>query len=192
MKKIEKQFQKNIDKFPHLKNVKESIDDLKNYVELLEKRKRLARAGSSKLSELEQNDSDILIAETQIKISKANKTINERTDYFTEYHEKLMKLYDDVQENWDKLQKKVLKVIEEKTHPNHLKLAEEVKATSVFSKEFEKNWEMKFRHFIELKQLLQPPKDDKIKKFEENRKLEEEQNQGPESKIKTLSGQDIN
>ena len=131
-----KTIQKNIDKFPHLKNVKESIDDLKSYVELLEKRKRLARAGSAKATELEQNDTDILIAETKIKISKANKTINERTDYFTDYHEKLMQLYSEVETNWDKLQKAAKKIIKEKLHPNYKKLKEELKASDLFAKEF--------------------------------------------------------
>ena len=95
----------NLDKFPHLKNVKESIEKLKEYGDLLEQRKVFAKDGYADMSPREKNDVDILIIETDTKISRSRQRIDERTDYFNKYHASIAKSFDEVMENYDQTRK---------------------------------------------------------------------------------------
>lgn len=144
----------NIDRFPYLKNVKDTIGKLKEYNELLEKRKVFAKEGYNDLSPKEQNDVDILIIETDMRISKNRRNIDERTEYFNSYHDELVNIYDEVLEKNDSIRKEAIMKAKDKKFHNAKALKDELEVGNDSAAKFQTNWELKIRHYLELKKLL--------------------------------------
>jgi hypothetical protein len=144
----------NLDKFPHLKNVKESIEKLKEYGDLLERRKVFAKEGYADKSPREKNDIDILLIETDTKISRSRQRIDERTQYFNNYHTQNGKSFDEVLEKYDETRKSAILKSRDKNFNNAADLKYELDEANKFSAHFKTNWELKFRHFLELTKLL--------------------------------------
>lgn len=144
----------NLDKFPHLKNVKESIEKLKEYIDLLEKRKVFAKEGYADMSPRDKNDVDILLIETDTKIARSRQRIDERTDYFNNYHTQIGKSFNEVLENYDQTRKDAILKSRDKAFHNADALKAELDEANKFAQHFQTNWEMKFRHYLELRKLL--------------------------------------
>lgn len=151
----------NIKKFPHLMNVKDGINTLKSLVDHLEKRKKLCKENFSEMSAFEKNEVEILTIETDIKISKAKKNIQERSDYFEKYMKQLVSTWPEVERDYKEFRKKALLMVKDnefksKNPLNHKKLQTEINDAKDYITEFSKNYEMKFRHFLHLKEFMKP------------------------------------
>jgi len=162
----ERSIEKYIKHFPHLVNVRESISELKRYVELLEKRKVLAKTGSASATDYDKNEIKILACETNITISKVNKTIKERTDYFQDYHSKLVEIYPEVSDNFTSLVAQAKKLSQDKKFHAYKKLQKEINEAEPYIQEFKTNWEIKFRYYIELKAIVNSKPETKTSKLE--------------------------
>tara|TARA_R110000751_G_scaffold137239_3_gene240608 strand:- start:182 stop:709 length:528 start_codon:yes stop_codon:yes gene_type:complete len=156
---------KNISFFPHLKNVKESIEELKNYVEYLNVRIDTEPPEAFKTAYF-LNERKILISETKIKISKANKTISERSEYFADYYKGLVEIYVEASTKFTELMLQANSLsLDKKFHANE-KLNKELEEAAPYLEDMQKNWELKFRFYIEIKNIINsdPAAPDAVKK----------------------------
>lgn len=136
-----------MDKFPHLKYVKETITSIQNEIEILNKRKRLV--ASEKviiISEYQKNELDLTILRTEREISKLFKALNDQENHFKKYKEKLTELLDEVSENFEKYIKEQRKLI---------LINEKVRLMFEQFKpfDFEQNWEAKIQLYANLKEI---------------------------------------
>lgn len=136
-----------MDKFPHLKYVKDTITSIQNEIEILNKRKRLV--ASEKviiISEYQKNELDLTILRTEREISKLFKALNDQENHFKKYKEKLTELLDEVSENFEKYIKEQRKLI---------LINEKVRLMFEQFKpfDFEQNWEAKIQLYANLKEI---------------------------------------
>jgi hypothetical protein len=150
----EKEVIVNIDRFPHLKNIRLSIGKLQEYIDLLEKRKTFAQKDYLSLDERQKVEVDILCIETDTKISRSRQRIDERQQYFNEYHKRLTDTYDEVSRNFENTRKEAILKSNDKAFHNSKALKNELNEANNFAGHFQTNWELKFRHYLELKKLL--------------------------------------
>lgn len=136
-----------MDKFPHLKYVKDTIDNIQKEIEVLNKRKRLGASEKATLtSEYQQNELDLVLLRTEREISKLFKTLNDQENHFKVYKQKLTDLLDEVSENFDSYIKDQRKLI-----------LKNEKVRLMFAQfkpfDFEENWEAKIQFYANLKEL---------------------------------------
>ena len=147
----------NMKRYPHLLNIKEGLTTLKTLKERLEKRKKLIKTDFKEKSTHDQNEIEIILIETEIKIVKLNKSITERTDYYNDYFKQLTKMLPEVIKNFKSVRLEALNLVKDKTHPNHKKLKAELDTNNNKSDEWNINYELKFRHYLEIKELIKTP-----------------------------------
>ena len=143
MKKLKIQ----MDKFPHLKNVKDVISSIQKEIELLNERLRLSTAHKEELSSLYlKNELDLVILRTDREISKLFKTLNDQEKHFKNYKEKLTSLLDEVSENFDSYIKEQRKLI---------MVNEKVRICFEQFKpfDFNENWEAKIQFYANLQAI---------------------------------------
>lgn len=142
-----------LDKFPHLQHTKNSIDTLKNLVELLNKRKRIIENSTEELKPYEQNERQIALIKTDIELAKVHTGIKQKEIYFKDFSNNVTTYLKEIEEKWDTLMEKARKTANN-NNPDLKKLLDEADHT-----EFEKNWELKINHYIRVKVLVYPKKD---------------------------------
>jgi len=141
-----------MDKFPHLKYVKDTIDAIQKEIEVLNKRKRLGASERLTLtSEYQQNELDLVLLRTEREISKLFKTLNDQENHFKVYKQKLTDLLDEVSENFDSYIKEQRKLI-----------LKNEKVRLMFAQfkpfDFDDNWEAKIQFYANLKEIEEQEK----------------------------------
>jgi hypothetical protein len=151
---------KNMDKFPHLINIKEGISTLKSLHERLELRTRLIKENYSDKTEYEKNEIEIILIDTKIRLIKVNKSILDRTDYYNKYFSSINEMLPEVTKRYSSMRKKALLEISNPSKDMDIKaLKAEIKNGNDKVAEMEKNHETKIRHYLELKNILEPEKE---------------------------------
>lgn len=136
-----------MDKFPHLKNVKETISSIQKEIELLNERKRLSASHKENIiSNYEWNEIDLVLLRTDREISKLFKTLNDQEKHFKNYKEKLSSLLDEVSENFDSYIKEQRKLI--MTSDDVRFCFEQFKPF-----DFNENWEAKIQFYSNLQSI---------------------------------------
>lgn len=136
-----------MDKFPHLKNVKETISSIQKEIELLNERKRLSTARKEGIiSKYEVNELELVLLRTDREISKLFKTLNDQEKHFKNYKEKLSYLLDEVSENFDSYIKEQRKLI--MTSDDVRFCFEQFKPF-----DFNENWEAKIQFYSNLQSI---------------------------------------
>ena len=136
-----------MDKFPHLKNVKETISSIQREIELLNERKRLSDAHKENVySNYEWNELELVLLRTDREISKLFKTLNDQEKHFKNYKEKLSSLLDEVSENFDSYIKEQRKLI--MTSDDVRFCFEQFKPF-----DFNENWEAKIQFYSNLQSI---------------------------------------
>ena len=136
-----------MDKFPHLKNVKETISSIQREIELLNERKRLSAAYKENVSSnYETNELELVLLRTDREISKLFKTLNDQEKHFKNYKEKLSSLLDEVSENFDSYIKEQRKLI--MTSDDVRFCFEQFKPF-----DFNENWEAKIQFYSNLQSI---------------------------------------
>ena len=141
-----------MDKFPHLKYVKDTIDAIQKEIEVLNKRKRLGASERLSLtSEYQQNELDLVLLRTEREISKLFKTLNDQENHFKVYKQKLTELLDEVSENFDSYIQAQRKLI-----------LKNEKVRLMFAQfkpfDFDDNWEAKIQFYANLKEIEEQEK----------------------------------
>jgi len=148
-----------MNKFPHLVNIKEGITTLKKLHERLELRTILIKKDYTSKSEFEKNEIEIVLLDTSIRLVKVNKSIKDRTEYYNKYYESLNETMPEVIKRYSEMRKKALLQISSPSKDIDTKaLKAEIKNGNDLTSEMEKNYETKIRHYLELKNILEPEK----------------------------------
>ena len=138
-----------MDKFPHLKNVKNTISSMQREIELLNKRKRLWTAELQNLSEFEQNELELKMLRTDRELARLFKNLSEQENHFKGYKDKLDANIKELNQNYDEFVARCKKL--KSTN-------QDIKNTfdqfGVF--DFNTNWEAKVMFYASLKQALEP------------------------------------
>ena len=150
----------NIDRFPHLKKLIAASEKLGKLHTLLEEKKMFLLKEHSKNQNkprsLETVNLDIDVIELDIKIARNAINRHERMEEISAYHNEVARLLPEVDKNFQEMRKKALVQLQDNTYPDWIRLNEEIEIGNKNSSEFNKNWEMKMRHYLELKQILEP------------------------------------
>ena len=139
-----------MDKFPHLSNVKKTISTIKKEIDLLNKRKNLASQEIEMLvSPFQKNETELLVVRTDRELGRLYKTLNEQESHFKNYKEKLTSLIDEVNDSFDDFVKEKRKSI-----ISDEKIRQLFDTYKQFN--FDENWEAKIMLYHELKELEKP------------------------------------
>lgn len=141
-----------LEKFPHLLNLKNTIEDMKRYIDLLNKRKVLLKEKNTEKSEYEKNEDEIVIIRTNWELAKSHKNLREKENYFTEFCEKLEEHIKETNENFDDVVSKARNWRGNKTIAEQLR----VEFETVEKEDLNKDWQMRIKHFITLKAIMNP------------------------------------
>jgi hypothetical protein len=93
-------------KFPHLANQKETIQNLKKYLELLQKRLVLIDSDKQEKSDFQKNEDEILVWRTKKDLAKGYGDLSKREQQFKEYYDKMSKMIPEVNANFEATLKK--------------------------------------------------------------------------------------
>ena len=140
-------------KFPHLTNVKNSVETLTLYIEKLNKRKSLVSNEQNMKSSLQANEDEILLIKTDWELAKCHKNLSEKTDYVKNFTQKLVEYIDEVNENWEEMTQKAKIFYEsnKKSKSNEIVKALETEFQNVKGVDFDDNWEIRIKHYIVLR-----------------------------------------
>jgi len=144
-------------KFPHLTNVKNSVETLTLYIEKLNKRKSLINNEQNLKSSFQANEDEILMIKTDWELAKCHKNLSEKTDYVKNFTQKLVEYIDEVNENWgDMTQKaKIFYESNKKSKNNEIVKALEQEYENVKGVDFDDNWEIRIKHYIVLRTIFE-------------------------------------
>lgn len=143
-----------LEKFPYALAVKEQVESIRKYIDMLTKRKALIKEGFSEKSDFEKNEIEITIHETNAKLARSHKSLNEQEQYFKDYCASLSKKIDEVNEKYDKLIMRARGYKQKKEVVAQLNEAFAI----VKDMDLENNWEQRIKHYIDLDLILNPKK----------------------------------
>jgi hypothetical protein len=138
-----------MEKFKHLQITKDSIEQLKGLVELLNKRKKLILADEENLTPYEFNERKISLVKTDIELAKVHSTIIQKEMYFKDFVDKATSVLKEIDKRWVEIMEKAEKK-SAKDEPLS-KLLQEGKG-----KDFESNLEEKIAFYINVKNAVYP------------------------------------
>ena len=146
----------DLEKFPHLISVKSAVESQKSYIECMNKRKVLIRENNSEKSEYQKNEDEIVLIRTDWELAKAHKNLREKENYFRDFSENIASYIDEVNEKFDQV---FLKATSFKEQRNKV-IYEQLKAEFDTVKDVDMNedWQMRIKHYITLKTILNPKK----------------------------------
>jgi hypothetical protein len=167
MKKVEYQkLEFDVNKFPHLLSVQERIDELTLFISHLNLRKGLINGEisqkypSGEKSAFQKNEDAILLIQTNWDLAKSHKNLAEKNQYIKDFTEKLIKYIDEVNENFESIRMKALSYLENNKNSknNETVKALEIEFEQVKDTDLDENWEVRVKHYIMLKSILEAPK----------------------------------
>lgn len=145
-----------MDKFPYLSSLKDSISNLKIIIEKYQIRKKLIWEEKENLSEFDKNEIEIKIWLTNKDLASAYKDLSDRERKFKELHKFYSDSLNETSICFDDIYKKAKKIA-----ASDDKLKEEIEKYSEF--DFEENYEAKIHLYGTLKKMLEDPKPTLIK-----------------------------
>ena len=146
-------------KFPHLTNVKDSAEQLTQYIEKLNKRKLIIATQNNDKSDFEKNEDEILCIKTDWELGKSHKNLAEKTDYITNFTQKLVEYIVEVNENYEAMIEKTNTFYNNnRTAKNNEQIkAIEVQMEKVKDVDLNENWEVRITHYIVLRTIFENP-----------------------------------
>ena len=137
--------------FPYLQRVKDSIDQYKELVDLLNVRKELINTDNATLTEYEKNDRKIIGLKTNMELAKTHKTIIEKEQYLDQYTKHITKNMAEMDQCWDYMIGEA-----EKLCKKNIEFKKEF--DEIDRSEFETAHEFKLAHYLFLKKAINPSK----------------------------------
>jgi hypothetical protein len=149
----------NEKKFPHLTNVKETAEQLTQYIEKLNKRKLIIATQNNDRSDFEKNEDEILLIKTDWELGKSHKNLSEKTDYIRNFTEKLIEYIAEVNENYEAMIQKTNTFYNDnrKSRKNEQIKAIELQMEKVKDIDLDDNWEQRITHYIVLRTIFENP-----------------------------------
>jgi hypothetical protein len=147
-------------KFPHLLTIKQRVEEITLFIEKLNKRKVLINNQQAKKSEFQKNEDDILLIQTDWDLAKSHKSLAEKTEYVREFVERLEKYIPEINENYESVVSKAKAYYENNKNSknNDIAKALENEFKEVEKTDLNENWEVRIKHYLVLKNLLENKK----------------------------------
>lgn len=141
----------DLEKFPYMNGKKRGIENRKELLDLLNKRKELIQTGWETLSAYEQNERKILLNKTEVQLANTHKQIHDLQIAFDQRTGQLIELLEEVDAKWDYIVERAKKLAEKNNELETYMLETDVS-------NFENNIEEKLSFYIKLRQFVNPSK----------------------------------
>lgn len=151
MKNATKKMVFNLSKLNTLNFYKNEVENLKSYVDLLNKRKFLIKVDFETKSDFEKNEIEINILKTDWDLGKAHKNLSEREKQFVEISNLTSEYIKEINEKFDALYEKAI------NYDSHAdtKAQIELEFSRVEGKDLDKDYDAKISLYINLKTFIE-------------------------------------
>lgn len=146
-----------IDKLPHLRFQLESVETMEKLIELLNQRKKIIveeQESGVELSNYEKNERKITLLKTDIELAQTHTNKIKKNKYIEDVRNSFSEVLKEMDKEWSNLVEKAENVRDKKKEVN------EILETFDLVK-FEENWELAVNFYVNLKNAVNPPKDEK-------------------------------
>jgi hypothetical protein len=147
------------EKFPRLMALRKSIEELKDLIEYLNKRKKFLSEDQDSVSDYQRNENKISVIKTNIELAKVHTSIIHKERDIKDYLDKVYyPFFNEIDTDWNALLEKA----KEKSKKDGT-LANVLNETD--HSLFTDNWEHKFNFYIAVKNYLYPKKAKVVQKL---------------------------
>lgn len=150
-----------IDKLPHLRFQLEAIESYDKIIACLNKRKELLKEllsvtidPSHTLSMYDQNERELLLVKTDVELAKTHTSKIQKQKYIDDVRNSFSAVLKEMDLEWSNLIEKAENIREKK------KEVDDILKTFDLIK-FEENWELAVNFYVTLKNIINPPKEEK-------------------------------
>lgn len=160
---VAKNFEKlrfEVERFPHLDYVMQSTNRNERLISLLNEKKVLLGESKTKKTALQKVDDEITLIETDERLAKLHKQLDEKQKYYQEFTEKLLEHIDDCNETFEKeLQKAITYLNDNVNSKNNEKVKDLENAFDTIKyKDLNTDWENRVVFFLAIKRIMNPKK----------------------------------
>lgn len=138
-----------IEKLPHLKFTKDSIDTANRLIDLLKNRKEIILSNKDLLTDYEKNERAIQLIKTDLELSKLHTSIIQKEMHIKDYTGGMLNILKEIDEKWDSLMEKA-----EKKAKHDEDIAKVLKLSD--AKKFDEDWEFKVNFYVNVRTLIYP------------------------------------
>jgi hypothetical protein len=158
-KNFEKMFF-SVPRFPHLEYVIQSTERNEKMIALLNERKVLISEKKITKSALQNVEDQILLIETDEKLAKFHKQLDEKKKYYQEFTQELLVRIEDCNENFVSSLEKAVKFLNDNVNSKkNEKVADLTNAfETIKDKDLNSDWETRLVFFLAIKRILTPTK----------------------------------
>lgn len=146
-----------IDKLPHLRFQLEAVETMEKLIELLNERKKIIakeEENGTELSNYEKNERKITLLKTDIELAQTHTNKIKKNKYIEDVRNSFSEILKEMDKEWSNLIEKAENVRDKKQEVNTiLETFDMVK--------FEENWELAVNFYVNLKNAVNPPKEEK-------------------------------
>jgi len=146
-----------IDKLPHLRFQLEAVETMEKLIELLNERKKIIakeEENGTELSNYEKNERKITLLKTDIELAQTHTNKIKKNKYIEDVRNSFSDILKEMDKEWSNLIEKAENVRDKKKEVNTiLETFDMVK--------FEENWELAVNFYVNLKNAVNPPKEEK-------------------------------
>jgi hypothetical protein len=149
-----------IERFPHLDYVMQSTNRSERMIALLNERKVLIGENTLKMSALESVEDEILLIETDEKLAKLHKQLDEKKKYYQDFTEKLLEHIEDCNETFEENLTKAITYLNDNVNAkNNDKVKDLMNAfETIKDKDLNSDWENRIVFFLAIKRIMNPKK----------------------------------
>lgn len=140
-----------LEKFPYLEVQKKSVKTLKELIELLNKRIKLINKKTGEASDYEVNEDKINVIKTEIELAKLHAQVIQKENSIKEYTKNITEYIAEMETKWQEVMQRA-----EKKAKNDKTLADMLEKSK--GTDYDKNYEHKIGHYIQVKSYLYPQK----------------------------------
>jgi len=143
-----------LDKFPHLQFQENQIAVFKTLVEKLNKRKEIIKADTEPKSDYIANEKEIEVIKTDMELARVHTSIIKKQMYVKDFRESCLRTLVEMDTKWNELMAKG-RLMQDKNE----QLRDAMSTTDI--ELYEKNLEAKISHYITIRGIIYPPKEEK-------------------------------
>lgn len=143
-----------LDKFPHLQFQEGQIEVFKTLIEKLNKRKELIKNDTEPKSDYIANEKDIEVIKTDMELARIHTNLIKKQMYVRDFRESCLRTLVEMETKWNEVMAKG-RLMQDKNE----QLREAMSKSD--NELFEKNTEAKISHYITIKNIINPPKEEK-------------------------------
>ncbi len=149
-----------VERFPHLDYVMKSTNRTERMISLLNERKVLMGEGKSKKSSLQLVEDEITLIETDEKLSKFHKQLDEKRKYYQEFTENLLIQIEECNEEFLKRLSKAVAYLNDNVNSKNNDKVKDLQNAfeTIKDKDLNIDWENRIVFYLAIKRIMNPKK----------------------------------